>query len=48
MPEEAGHKVTQFDLPLARFAPPGYPIEVAAQSDAGTARELISFTYSTG
>ena len=41
--EEAGQKVTQFDLPLARFAPGEYLIEVAAQSDAGTARELIRF-----
>jgi hypothetical protein len=43
MPEEAGQKLTQFDLPLARFAPGEYLIEVAAQSDAGTARELIRF-----
>ena len=41
--EEAGQKLTQFDLPLARFAPGEYLIEVAAQSDAGTARELIRF-----
>ena len=43
MPEESGQKLTQFDLPLARFAPGEYLIEVAAQSDAGTARELIRF-----
>ena len=43
MPEEAGRTLTQFDLPLARFAPGEYSIEVAAQSDAGTARELIRF-----
>ena len=41
--EEAGQKLTQFDLPLARFAPGEYLIEVAAQSNAGTARELIRF-----
>jgi VWFA-related protein len=41
--EEAGQRSTQFDLPLARFAPGEYLIEVAAQSDAGTARELIRF-----
>ena len=43
MPDEAGHTLTQFDLPLARFAPGEYSIEVAARSDAGTARELIRF-----
>ena len=43
MPEESGQKLTQFDLPLARFAPGEYLIELAAQSDAGTARELIRF-----
>ena len=43
MPAEAGRTLTQFDLPLARFAPGEYSIEVAARSDAGTARELIRF-----
>ena len=42
-PDEAGRTLTQFDLPLARFAPGDYSIEVAARSDAGTARELIRF-----
>jgi VWFA-related protein len=43
MPEEPGRTLTQFDLPLARFAPGEYSIEVAARSDGGTARELIRF-----
>ncbi len=43
MPEEAGQPLIQFDLPLARFAPGEYSIEVAARSDGGTARELIRF-----
>ena len=43
MPDEAGRTLIQFDLPLARFAPGEYSIEVAARSDAGTARELIRF-----
>jgi VWFA-related protein len=43
MPAEAGRTLTQFDLPLAPFAPGEYSIEVAARSDAGTARELIRF-----
>jgi VWFA-related protein len=43
MSEEAGRTLTQFDLPLARFAPGEYSIEVAARSDAGMARELIRF-----
>ena len=43
MPEEAGRTLIQFDLPLARFAPGEYSIEVAARSDGGTARELIRF-----
>jgi VWFA-related protein len=42
MQGEAG-LLPQFDLPLARFAPGEYLIEVAAQSDGGTARELIRF-----
>jgi hypothetical protein len=33
--------VTQFDLPLARFAPGEYSIEIAAQSSSGISRELI-------
>jgi hypothetical protein len=43
MPAEGGRTLTQFDLPLAPFAPGEYSIEVAARSDAGTARELIRF-----
>ena len=43
MSEQTGPALTQFDLPLARFAPGEYSIEVAARSDAGTARELIRF-----
>jgi VWFA-related protein len=35
--------LTQFDVPLARFAPGDYSIEVAATSDTGNARELIQF-----
>jgi hypothetical protein len=35
--------MTQFDLPLSRFAPGEYSIEVAARSDGGIARELIRF-----
>jgi hypothetical protein len=42
-PDEAGRTLLQFDLPLARFAPGEYSIEVAARSDAGIARELIRF-----
>jgi hypothetical protein len=33
----------QFDLPLARFAPGEYSLEVAARSDSGSARQLIRF-----
>lgn len=43
MSEQISPALTQFDLPLARFAPGEYSIEVAARSDAGTARELIRF-----
>jgi hypothetical protein len=43
MREEAGQALTQFDLPLARFAPGEYSIEVSARSDGGTSRELIRF-----
>jgi VWFA-related protein len=43
MPEESSATLSQFDLPLARFAPGEYSIEVAAKSDAGIARELIRF-----
>jgi VWFA-related protein len=35
--------LTQFEVPLARFAPGDYSIEVAATSDTGNARELIQF-----
>jgi VWFA-related protein len=43
MPEESRPTLSQFDLPLAQFAPGEYSIEVAAHSDGGTARELIRF-----
>ena len=43
MPDEAGRTLTQFDLPLSRFAPGEYLIEVSAKSEAGIARELIRF-----
>jgi hypothetical protein len=43
MPEQSGQQLTQFDLPLARFAPGEYSIEIAAKSDGGTARQLIRF-----
>ena len=43
MPEQSGQPLTQFDLPLASFAPGEYSIEVAARSDGGIARELIRF-----
>ena len=43
MPDDPGQTLSQFDLPLARFAPGEYSIEVAARSDGGTARELIRF-----
>jgi VWFA-related protein len=43
MEEEAGLALPQFDLPLARFAPGEYSLEVAARSDGGIARELIRF-----
>jgi VWFA-related protein len=33
--------LSQFDLPLARFAPGEYSLEVSAQSDSGIARQLI-------
>jgi VWFA-related protein len=36
-------RLAQFDLPLARFAPGEYSVEVAAQSESGTARQLIRF-----
>jgi VWFA-related protein len=41
-PEGPNH-LSQFDLPLARFAPGEYSLEVAAQSDSGTARQLVRF-----
>ncbi len=43
MPEESRPTLSQFDLPLAQFAPGEYSIEVAVRSDAGSARELIRF-----
>jgi VWFA-related protein len=36
-------RLSQFDLPLARFAPGEYSLELAAQSESGTARQLIRF-----
>jgi VWFA-related protein len=41
MPADAALKIAQFDLPLARFAPGEYAIEITAQSSSGSARELI-------
>jgi VWFA-related protein len=41
VPLENRGKVTQFDLPLARFAPGEYSIEIAARSTSGVSRELI-------
>jgi VWFA-related protein len=41
MPFENSTTLSQFDLPLARFAPGEYSIEIAAQSPSGTSRELI-------
>jgi VWFA-related protein len=35
--------IRQFDLPLARFAPGEYSLEVAARSESGSARQLIRF-----
>jgi VWFA-related protein len=35
--------LTQFELQLARFAPGEYSFEIAAQSESGTARQLIRF-----
>jgi len=43
MPEESRPTLSQFDLPLAQFAPGEYSIEVAVSSDGGSARELIRF-----
>ena len=34
MPRRGGQPLTQFDLPLARFAPGEYSIEVAARATA--------------
>jgi VWFA-related protein len=36
-------RLSQFDLSLARFAPGEYSLELAAQSESGTARQLIRF-----
>ncbi len=41
--EPAADKPAQFDLPLARFAPGEYSLEVAANSSAGSSRQLIRF-----
>jgi hypothetical protein len=41
MPDDAALKMAQFDLPLAKFAPGEYAIEITAQSSAGSSRELI-------
>jgi VWFA-related protein len=38
-----GVRLSQFDLSLARFAPGEYSLELAAQSESGTARQLIRF-----
>jgi hypothetical protein len=43
MPEESRPTLSQFDLPLAQFAPGEYSIEVAVSSDGGSAREIIRF-----
>ena len=43
MPEESRPTLSQFDLPLAQFAPGEYSIEVAVSSNGGSARELIRF-----
>jgi hypothetical protein len=39
----ASPTISQFDLPLARFAPGEYALEVSAASDSGTSRQLIHF-----
>jgi hypothetical protein len=36
--------VTQFDLPLAPYAPGSYTIALTATSPAGQAREVLTFT----
>jgi len=41
MPFANGEALSQFDLPLARFAPGEYSIEIAARSTSGISRELI-------
>jgi VWFA-related protein len=41
VPFDNSPMLSQFDLPLARFAPGEYSIEIAAQSPSGTSRELI-------
>jgi VWFA-related protein len=41
--EAAAGGPAQFDLSLARFAPGEYALEVAANSSAGTSRQLIRF-----
>jgi hypothetical protein len=34
---------TELDLPLGNLAPGNYLIEFSAQTDSGTARELLAF-----
>jgi hypothetical protein len=41
VPFDNSPMLSQFDLPLARFAPGEYSIEIAVHSASGTARELI-------
>lgn len=40
-PSDLPARVSQFDVPLAQYAPGEYSLELAAQSDAGVARQLI-------
>jgi VWFA-related protein len=40
-PGGIGSSLSTFDLPLARFAPGEYSLEVAAQSESGMSRQLI-------
>jgi hypothetical protein len=41
VPFDNSPTLSQFDVPLARFAPGEYSIEIAAQSASDTARKLI-------
>jgi VWFA-related protein len=40
-PGDLPAKVSQFDVPLAQYAPGEYSLELAAQSDSGVARQLV-------